>query len=448
MLSRIPKIRITSRERVMPFKDSALPANEIGKALRVGAIVKGEVHRMGSRIGIMARWIDVATGQLRWSESESGSLSDLHRLQEKLIRRMSLQLGVEGSGHSRNLASLGEPWADKEKHSAAYLDYLKARHFLALRTRESLFRAIDYFQRAIAADPDLSSAYTGAAMTYDLLAFYEFMPPDLAFAEGSKMAEKGLLLDGESAEAYLFLGEKRAKIDHDWAGAEQGLRRAIALSPASPTAHQWYANLLLSLHRFDEAKREAQASVDLEPLSPIYLNHLGVMHSIAGEYKEAFRIFRDLIDIEPNYPYAHFSLGLGLVESGNAKAGVAEIERANALAPKSPMIQAALAYAHARAGERPKAKAAFDRWKGQAKGPGPGKAPERGKAKAEFLSHYLQAEVLSGLGETTEALTALEKALDSHDTHLVYLAVDPVFQPLRGEPRFQTILKRLNLAAK
>jgi tetratricopeptide (TPR) repeat protein len=293
-----------------------------------------------------------------------------------------------------------------------------------------LHKSVERYQEAIAADPSSAVAYAGLADAYSLLADYGLLDPVVAIPQASAAAEKAVELDGQSAEAYASLAFTRSQFEWKWSEAETLYRKAIALNPGYSRARHWFSiDFLALLGRFDEALSEARMAQDLDPLSPIIREGVGYVHMLRCAYPEALAVYRELIDLDPSFYKGHSSLGRVLYLMGRYDEAIAAFETARSLGGSVPSLLSALGSALAQAGRVHDAHAILTEL--------------HALAKTRWVPASCFAILHLGLGNRQSALTFLEKATDRRELSVNAFKVHPIYEPLRGEPRFDRLLRRI-----
>lgn len=303
----------------------------------------------------------------------------------------------------------------------AHDSYLEGQLLLGKRTSHDLEAALAHFDRAIATDPDCAPAFAGRARAHALL--YEYL-------EAREAALAALELDPDLSEAHAALGFVRLQADWDRKGAEESLRRAVALDPGDSAAHHWLAICLEVSGRVDEAIAQARQALELEPAAPLYQLNLGYRLFWARRYEEAVEQFLKTLAMEPDLASAHYFRGRALVEQREYAEAMAAYEAAEKLSPGDWNLLSARGYLHAKAGRRHQALAV---------------AAELESYVARGYPFRSQvASIYSALGESEQALARLERAVEAREGALLWLSVDPRFDPLRSDPRFAELLERLD----
>lgn len=422
-LAKSSGLRVISRTSVMRYKGTTLPLPQIGRELNVDAVVEGSVARSGERIRATAQLVETSTDRHLWADSYERDMRDVLLLQDDLAKAIADQ--VEAKLDS------GRPVRVRPVNPQAYDLYLKGLYFCEKRTKADFATSLDYFQRAIALDPGYAQAYAGKAEDYGLLGNNRFMPPDQVYAKAKQAALKALQLDPDLAEAHVSMAEILDDYEWNWTGGEKEFKRAIELNPNDVTAHHWYAMSLAWRGRLTEATAEIEYASQLDPLSMRVNGNVAQILFWAHDYDRALRKSQSALKIHPNDWGTHMVLGRIWLQKRVNQAAIGEFQKAVDLAPGHRTLPIWLAYGYARIGQKQKAENILRRL-------------ENSQAQ-EYTSPALIAIIYAGLGERDEALTILERALVKRDTGLVIIKVDPAFDPLRSDPRFQRVLNRVGL---
>jgi serine/threonine-protein kinase len=424
-LAQIRALRVISRTSIMRYKGSTKSLPDIARELGVDAVVEGSVVRAGDNVRVTAQLIHAATDTHLWARNYERRLSDVLRLQADVAGAIADEIRIQVSPTERARLT-----AARSVDPAAHEAFLLGRHFWNTRTEDGLARSIQYFQKAIDADPGYALAYVGLADSYAILAGYGPVPPHEAMPKAKAAALTALELDGDNAEARASLAYVLTIYDYDWSRGEQEFKRAIALNPGYATARHWYGHHLMFVGRFDEAVAEMRRARELDPLSPIITTEVGYPRFFARQYDQAIDDYRRALDLNPTFFRAHWLLGQAYEQKRMFPEAVAALERAVELSNGNLVMTAALAHARALAGMRAEAEAIVDRL-------------ER-VSRESYFSPYFLAEVHLALGHTGEALDWLDKAYAARDYFLRWLRIDPRLDPLRSQARFQALERRLN----
>ncbi|MDT5158023.1 MAG: eukaryotic-like serine/threonine-protein kinase [Acidobacteriota bacterium] len=425
-LSQLPSIKVRSRNSVFRYKGRGTAPEKIGSDLGVRAVLTGQVRRRGDEIAVNVELIDVQDDSHIWGESYTRRLSDLPRLQEELSRDITdkLRLRLSGADEQRLVKSYAT-------NSEAYQLYLQGRYYWNKRTGEGLQKGIEYFTRAIEKDGNYAPAYSGLADCYSLLNVYDVAPATESEPKAREAATRALALDDGLAEAHASLASVSYRFDWNWPDAEQHFKRAIELKPDYATAHQWYSAMLAAEGRFDEANAEARRAHELEPFSLTINSVVGRRLYYAHQYEQALVVHRRTVEMDRTFVRGHVELGSTLAQMGRTDEAVAEFRQALALDEGSITALAGLGHAYAASGQRGQALQLI------------GQLNEL--AKRRYVSPYHLAIIYAGLGERERALDELERAADERYNWLVFLKVEPLFESLHSEPRFNALVRRVGL---
>jgi TolB-like protein/DNA-binding winged helix-turn-helix (wHTH) protein/Tfp pilus assembly protein PilF len=425
-LAQISALRVISRTSVMVYKGARKPLPQIARELNVDAVVEGTVLRSGDQVRITAQLIEASTDRHLWSQSYDGELRDTLALQSRVASAIAEQIRINVTPQEQ--AALKNI---KVVNPEAYESYLKGRYFWNKRTADGLKAALAYFKQAIDEDPRYAQAYSGSADTYALLGDWQYavMTPKEAFPEAKAAAIKALELDSTLGEAHNSLAFVLDAFDWDLDAAGKEFRRAIELNPGYATAHHWYAWHLSLLGRFDEAISEMRKAENLDPLSLIINADLAELLVIAHHYDESMAQSRKTIEIDPNFALAHNQLAQAYLQKHMYDEAVAELNKAVQLSGDSPTCIANLARAYVASGKRSEAIRLLNDLK---------KRSIHGYSNGSEI-----ATIYASLGDTDQAMNWLEKAYEERFNPGVLLR--PGFDPLRSDPRFQDLERRVGL---
>jgi TolB-like protein/DNA-binding winged helix-turn-helix (wHTH) protein/Flp pilus assembly protein TadD len=416
-------LRVIARTSAMKYKGAHKSVDQISRELQANYILEGSVRREGRRVRISAQLIRADDQTHVWSEMYDRELSGVLSVQNEVAQAVArrTQLALSENGLARlNAARSVVP----EAHEA----YLRGRFLWNKRDTASFRKATEYFQESIRLDPGYAPAYCGLADTQVLLVEYGYAAPEAVYGIGKAAVAKALEIDGTLAEAYASRGMLKYSYEWDWAGAEQDFRLAIELNPSYTTAHHWYANLLSSLGRFEDARTELERAVQTDMFSPITHTALGWrVYAYSRQYDKALRELQSALELDEHYLIAHRRLGIVHLLAGRSEQAIAEIQRGISEAEVTPLALGDLGHAYAVAGRKPEAIEVVERLK---------KFSESSHVDASRI-----ALIYAGAGEKGLALEWLEKALRQRDMGLIVIRSDPRFDPLRSEPRFQAVVR-------
>jgi len=423
-LSQLPNLKVMSRESAFRYKGKETDAETVGRQLGVRAVFEGRVTQRGDSLAISAELIDARNNSHIWGQQYSRKPSDIFALQKEIAKEMTAALRLRLTGAEKQRLAKSYT-ADPE----AYHDYLKGRYYWNKRSEEGLNKGIEYFQLAIARDPDYALAYAGLADSYSQLGNYGFVPPKEAFPRAKEFALKALEIDDTLAEAHTSLALIKTYYDWDRSGAEKELQRATELNPSYAVAHQWYGETLGTMGRPEEGIVEEKRALELDPLSLLINRDLADEFYFARQYDQAIDQYRKTLELDPSYTQAHLNLGMAYVQKSMFKEAIAEFEKALVISPNSTGALSRLGYAYAVAGRRAEALKVLDQ------------LTERSKQK--YVPATDVARMFAGLKEKDKAVEWLEKAYEERS--VANIKLNPVYDLLRSDSRFQQILRRMNL---
>ncbi|MEY2500933.1 MAG: hypothetical protein QOI07_1267 [Verrucomicrobiota bacterium] len=423
-LAKIGDLKVISRTSTEKYKSAPSNLREIAQQLGVATILEGSVQKSRDQVRITVQLINALNDAHLWAETYDRSLIDTFAVETDVAQRIAASLAAKLSGAEKQAIA-----ARPTENTEAYQLYLKGRFFWNKRTGADLKTAGEFFERAVAADPTYAGAYAGLAQTYLLIPVFGAGRPLDFFPKATIAAHRAIDLDETSSEGHTALA-MLTLFNFKFAPSEQEFRRAIELNPNYATAHHWFGNsLLVTLGRFDEAIKEGQRAVELDPLSLIINADLGSTLMIARRYDEAIAQLRKTLVLDGNFAYARWNLGEALYFKGDLGAAIAEYEKAAAL-DDDPEILALLGRAYAESGQKEKALKILEKLK----------AAEQQR----FVRNYLYTIIYTGLGDKASAIDYLEKAREGGETpDTTWLKVDPLFDPLRNEPRFQQLVAKI-----
>ena len=426
-LSKIRSLSVISRASVMPFKQRERSLAEVSARLNVGTVLDGSVRRAGDRVRIVAQLIDATTERHLWSDTYDRELTDIFAIQSDVALKIANALQAELSPAERTRIGR-KPTQDFR----AYQLYLQGRHWYTRYTDEGFRKGIEYYQRAIAADPDFALAHAGLALAYAELATGQgggALREEDAYREARQAVARALAVDPELGEAHGVLGLLKCVHDFDWAGSEREFQRARELSPGGADVYAHYSWLCGALERYDEAITLVRRAQELDPLT--HRADVAGMLTRAGRYDEALESALSCVEFEPEYARGRSTLGWVYINTGKTDEGIAELEAAVHLAPGDTMLLAQLGEAYGLAGRMDAARATRDRIEAL--------------AKERYVSPYHLAYVYTGLGEHEKAIDLLEQAYERRAGNIYGVKGSFLFVPLRPHPRFKALLRKMNL---
>jgi serine/threonine-protein kinase len=425
-LSKIRALKVISRTSVMAFKQREQSLREIGATLEVATLLEGSVRRAGDRVRIVAQLIDAESDRHLWAETYDRRLTDVFAIQTDVALQIAAALRAELSPDEKSRLHR-EPTSDLQ----AYQLYLQGRHCYLRYTAEGSRKGIEYFEQAIAKDPNYAFAYAALAMAYTELAETGALRPGEAYARAKDASAKALALDAGLGEAHCMLAYIRAVCDFNWVGAEQEFRRALELTPNSADTHDLYGRMCMALGRNDEALAMERRAQELDPLA--HRADVARVLLRAGRYDEALQAATHAVDLEPDYARGHATLGWAYIKKGIMAQGLAELEIAVSISPGDTLWLAQLGQAYGMVGNVERARNVLHQLEEL--------------SRRRFVSPYHMAFVYTGLGEHDSAMDWLERAYEDRSGPVYSLKSSFLFTTLHPHPRFTALLKRMNLAS-
>lgn len=425
-LTRVPTLRVISRTSSMEYEAGHKPLSQIARELNVDAVVEGTVLRFNNRVRITVELVQISTDRALWAETYESELGDVITLQQQVAGAIVNRIQIELTPQEQRQLAISRP-----VNAEAYENYLKGRYYWNKRSREGLTKAIEYFQIATQKEPQYALAYAGLADCYGIIgaAIVGTVPAKDVAPQGEAAAMKAMEIDPTLAEAQTSLATVRLNYNWNWASAESGFKRAIELNPSYATAHQRYSLYLIARGRSQESIAEIKRALWLDPLSVSMNFSLGWRLYMARHYDDAIQQLRNTTDMDPTFALAHLILGQAYEQKAEYPEAIAEFEKALALSHNSPPMVAALAHLYAVSGRQMEARRLLEIL--------------MQRSKQQYVSPFYIAVVYAGLGERGQAITWLENAYGDRSNSMIFLRVDPDFDGLRAETRFQELLRRL-----
>lgn len=432
-LSKLGDLKVISHTSVMQYRGTTKPLPQIARELNVDAVVEGAVQLSGNHVRITAQLVDGQTDQHIWADNYDRDLSDVLLLQSDAARDIAKQIDLRLTPQQQQRLA-------KDAHPVnpdAYQAYLLGRYYWNKRTADGLAQAGKYFQEAIQKDPNYAPAYSGLSDYFAFLTLIggpEILPPNQAMAQAKAAAVKAVQLDDSSAEAHASMAHILHNYDWDFEGAEREFKRAIELNPNYATAHHWYAHLLMQVGRTDESLAQARLATGLDPLSPFVNQGLARQYYLSRQYDKAIAQCQVVLQMDSTYLPARTQLALAYEQKGMLPQAVSELEEARKLAGEKtdlPMVHALLAHAYALAGRKPDAQNELN--------------VLTAIGSKRYVPPSYVAIVYLALGDKDKAFAYLNKSYQDRSEQLLYLGVEPIVDPLRGDPRFDVLLKQVGL---
>jgi TolB-like protein/DNA-binding winged helix-turn-helix (wHTH) protein/Tfp pilus assembly protein PilF len=420
-LAKLGVSKVISETSVAQFKDTKRSVPDIVRTLGVDAIVEGAVLREGNQVRITVQLIGGDTDRHMWAESYHRQMTDILALQDEIALGVAHAIKLELSPGNEGQ----QPSSRKPVNAEGYEAYLKGRYFMQ-KQDESFFRAKDYFQQAIQLDPGYAPAYAGLS---DFYALSDAMPPAESLPKAREYAQRALQLDPDLSDSYTSLAYIDFYFDWNWPGADQEFKHAIALAPGLARSHRWYAIYLAAMGRAAEATTEAQRAEDLDPLSVSAHDAAAVVAVSVGQYDRSIAEGRKILDLDPNDPRAYVDMSVGHFQKGMYEEALQDAEKGLGLSHRDPFVLSIAAHIRGRLGQMQQAEKLVEEM--------------RADSKSRIVAPYFFATALVGMNKQQEAMDALEEGYKAHDGYMVGLNSTPWFGPLRSNPSFQSLVRRM-----
>lgn len=423
-LSRLPQIRVVSRSSSFRYKGRDVTPQTVGRELNVRAILAGRMMQRGADLSVSVELIDTKDDRQIWGQKYTRKSPDLLALQATLTKEVSEQLLPRLSGEEQK--RIAKHYTD---NTEAYELYLKGRYLWNRRNEQDLKKAVEYFNQAIQKDPNFALAYAGIASSYVVLPEYAGLPVRETYSKAQAAARKAIELDDGIAEGRAVLGLVKENLDLDAQGAEIEYRKAIEIDPNFATTHHWYCILLRRLlGRMDQALSEIQKAQELDPLSPVIAVNVGETYYYKKDYPRAIGEMRNLIELDPTFALAHHQIGFTYIVTGKLQNAVEEFETVRKIVGKGPYGLGGLGCAYALAGRTGDAQKAI--------------AQLSAFLKQGYAMEFSLALTYFGLNDRESMFLWLDRACNSRAIGIERLKYDPLFDTLRSDPRFASLLKK------
>jgi len=425
-LARIGELRVVARRSAFQFKGKTYDVKDIAAKLHVGSILEGSFRKTGNAIEITVELISVGDGFVTWSDQFPTSDRDLYNTEDEILTGVLRALKVTPKGGLETLLHRSPP-PDPEAHRL----YLEGRYFWNERTYEAIKRAIALYEQALRIDPSYAPAHAGLAECYGVIAANGLADTQTAAAQGRVAARRAIEIDPAAAEAFAALGLIQSVADWDWPGADASFRQAIASNPNCANAYQWQAHNLLWQARFPEALAAIQKALDLDSLSPVILSNQAEFAYFMHDYSKALQLYQHTLDLNPGFISANIEIGMTLNRMGRQREAIRCFEKARSLSSEEASPLVGLAIANANLGNIPEAKRLLDQLQAD--------------SKVLHVSNFQFATMYAALGDTDRAISALERSYAEHEGFLIAIKVHPDLDPLRSDPRFAALQRKMRL---
>ena len=420
-LYKIHEFEVRSRTSIMQYKNNDRSSPEIGKELSVSYLMEGSVQRLKDRVRIRVQLIQANTDEHLWGDAYEGEWENIHNIIINVSKDVARQLKAVLS--TDEVERIEKKPTDNIK---AYDLYLLGRHFNMQESEKDLDSSIMYFRQALEIDPEFALAYYEMADSYSKYAFYGYASRS-ELLKAKEFALKALEIDNELAEAHVVLGYIKTELDYDWSGAEKELTRALEINPNLARAHYEYAWLLTFLKRCDEALEEWRRALELEPTSIEYRSYIGRGFYWARDYDRAIETFNQILEVTPDSEFIHAHLGLALSLKGLHKEAIEEIRK---VTDRRAWYYFYRGFVFGNAGRVEEAQAELDYF--------------IELSRKEFVWPIIFTFIYAGMGDIDKAIEWLERTYEQREGWINQIQVEPMFDNLRSDPRFQNIIDRLN----
>jgi TolB-like protein len=425
-LSQMPGLRVMAWSSVSRYKSKDCDPRTVGRELGVSSVLTGRVLHLSDNLAVKIELVNAQDGSHLWGEQYKVKLADTSAVEGEISRDISAKLRLKLTGDERRRLTRRHT-----ESTDAYHAYLKGRYYWNKRSPEMLRKGVEHFRQAIDLDPGYASAYAGLSDSYTLLVVRESLPPEEGFAKAKAAAARALEIDETFAEAYASLGHALLH-NWEWNDAERELRRALEINPGYPSAHHWYSEHLTAMGRCDESINELKLAGELDPLSIIISADLGRAFYYARDYEHVRKQELRTLEMDPHFWLSHINLGRAYSQEGRHEEAIAELINAKEALPDNTEAISFLGYAYAAAGRSDEARETLNELHEQS-----------GRSR---VPPYHLAIIHAGLGQDDEAIEWLERAFEKHSVDLFTLKVEPMFDALRRDHRFQDLLRRVGLA--
>ncbi len=426
-LTQLPNLKVIPRSSAFHYKGKEIDPLKAGSELRVRAVLTGRLLQRGDDLIVSAELTDVRDNKQLWGEQYHRKVSDLLAVQADIAKAIAANLRP-------TLAGVDEEKLKKRysNNAEAYQLYLKGRYFWLKFTPEDHKRAAEYFNQAIAFDPTFALAYAGLSDTYGASATNGWISPREGYPKAKIAVKRALEIDDTLAEAHTSSGAITMFYDLDWAAAEREYKRALDLNLNYPITYEVYSYLLLATGRLDEGIKTAERGVQVDPLSIVLVDDAASAYYISRRYDDAIKQYRKSLEMDPNHFGGSFGLGQVYDVKGMHDDAIKEIQKAIAIGGRTSGALALLGHAYATSGRSREAEKIL--------------AELNEMSKLAYVSSYDLAILYVGLGDNDKALEQLNKAYEDRAGWIIYLKVEPILDPLRSDPRFVDLVRRLGLS--
>ena len=422
-LKTVEQLTVRSSSTIRTVLGTEADAKAAAEKLRVQAIVEGTLHREAGKIIVKVRVLG-PTGAEIWSGTFSANNENIFSAEDSIARQVTTAILPRFQGRGRR----SRRRVRRRRRYDAYEKYMKAEFFATNRSRSALTKAVGLLEEAITIDPNYARAYASLANCYQLIGFYEYLPPSEAYPRAEEAARKAMSLDNSNSEAHVAMLSALTDYEHDWVGAEHEFKATVAIDPNYASAYQYYGFALLGMGRGEEAVGVAKRAQEFDPVSPSVQTSLAWALFLMRRNEESVRECKRALELYPDFIPAHQLLGLVYGQMNDGSAALAEFSEAEALERDNPVTLILMTFELARSGKKTEARQALQ---GALARPGGSVVPD-----------YYIAATWAEIGDKAKAMESLKRAEQHHSNWLIYLPYDPRFDALRRDPGFRAAFEK------
>jgi TolB-like protein/Flp pilus assembly protein TadD len=425
-LSQLPDLKVSPTSSVMRYKGVAADAAKVAGELGVNAVLTGRLSQVGDNLNISVQLIDVKAGRVIWAEQYDRKMADLLATQREIATTITQKLQLKLTGDEKGIA---KKYTDSNE---AYQLYLKGRYHFARRNRDDVNKAIESFEQAIKLDPNFALAYARIAEAYNQMPNYPYAAPMEAFPKAKAAAERAIAIDPTLSEGHTAMGNTLTSLDRNWPEAEREFKRALELDPNSAMAHYRYGSeYLISVGRTKEGLAEVERALEIEPIDPNMVANLGRHYLYDGQRDRALEHAKRAYEADPTFVISRLLYGMTLNAVGQYAEAVTLSEKTLENDPNNQQMLMVAGYAYGRLAKRADAERVIEKF--------------REISKTQYVIPSFVAVVFGAMGEKDKAFAELEKSIEQRDSWFRWAKVEPLFDPLRDDPRFAGLLKQMGL---
>ncbi len=425
-LSKIPGVKMMSRNSVFRHKGKEVDPQVVGKELNVDAVVLGRIHQRDEALDVSVELVKVSDNSHLWGAQYHRKSSELISLQNEISTAISRHLNNTITADQEKAIT-----KNSTENTKAYQLYLKGRFFLNKRTTEGFQKAQNMFQQAIELDPGYALAYSGLADCYVLLSTYLLLPPSEAYPKAKAAALKAIELDPTMAEPHSTLAGVESEYHWNFEAGEREFRKSIELNPNYATSHQWFGEYLLALGRLEEAEILLLKAIEIDPLAPVIYTALSKVYIEKRNFNQAISFLQRALDLDPHFPRAYYKLAEVQIRQENYKEALNFAKEALKYSGNGLEYRTQVGFIYGKMGRRSEAEKILNEL--------------FVSSKKEFVSPILIASMYAGIGDKENAFKWLEQCYQDHSGELIYIRIEPTFDTLHDDPRYTALLKKIGL---